>query len=254
MQCYDKKLEATRKQFEREGLKEIDTVLTTTEVHDLLAEMNGCCSQKGTTVTEVDDLEAYLRNQLRKKSNIEIEESKETTSTLKLYLTTPSHATSNGYLQYIMRQAAQEMFGIEDLSRATIKSQIVKNADCEEVELIVDGVTKLCFARMYGLRNINVLSQRMKRGNCRYQYVELMACPSGCLNGGGQLKHENKKPKDLYNEISDFYHNNRDKVIRLPHEDDLAIQLLTEFESELQMLTSYEAVDKTLVNPLKIKW
>lgn len=28
----------------------------------------------------------------------------------------------------------------------------------------------------------------MKRGRCPYQFVEVMACPSGCLNGGGQMK------------------------------------------------------------------
>jgi hypothetical protein len=28
----------------------------------------------------------------------------------------------------------------------------------------------------------------VKRGRCAYHYVEVMACPSGCLNGGGQIK------------------------------------------------------------------
>ncbi len=30
----------------------------------------------------------------------------------------------------------------------------------------------------------------MKRGKCTYDYVEVMACPSGCLNGGGQIKSD----------------------------------------------------------------
>jgi len=34
----------------------------------------------------------------------------------------------------------------------------------------------------------------MKRGKCEYDYVEIMACPGGCLNGGGQIK-----PKDMKN-------------------------------------------------------
>jgi hypothetical protein len=28
----------------------------------------------------------------------------------------------------------------------------------------------------------------VKQGNSKYNYIEVMACPSGCLNGGGQLK------------------------------------------------------------------
>lgn len=30
--------------------------------------------------------------------------------------------------------------------------------------------------------------RKIKQGKCDYDYVELMACPSGCLNGGGQVK------------------------------------------------------------------
>lgn len=36
MPCYDKKVEAVRKEFEREGLKEVDVVLTTVELMDIL--------------------------------------------------------------------------------------------------------------------------------------------------------------------------------------------------------------------------
>lgn len=44
----------------------------------------------------------------------------------------------------------------------------------------------LKFARAYGFRNIQTLVRKIKRGNSQYDYVEVMACPSGCLNGGGQ--------------------------------------------------------------------
>lgn len=30
--------------------------------------------------------------------------------------------------------------------------------------------------------------RRIRQGKCDYDYVELMACPSGCVNGGGQVK------------------------------------------------------------------
>ena len=40
----------------------------------------------------------------------------------------------------------------------------------------------------YGFRNIQTLVQKLKRGVCAYDYVEVMACPSGCLNGGGQVR------------------------------------------------------------------
>ena len=37
----------------------------------------------------------------------------------------------------------------------------------------------LKFAAAYGFRNIQNLVQKMKRGKCPYQFVEVMACPSG---------------------------------------------------------------------------
>jgi len=41
---------------------------------------------------------------------------------------------------------------------------------------------------VYGFRNIQSVVQALKRGKCVYDFVEVMACPGGCLNGGGQLK------------------------------------------------------------------
>ena len=51
-----------------------------------------------------------------------------------------------------------------------------------------DGKEPLRFASVYGFRNIQALVQKMKRHQCSYDYIEVMACPSGCLNGGGQPK------------------------------------------------------------------
>lgn len=44
------------------------------------------------------------------------------------------------------------------------------------------------FASAYGFRNIQTLIHKIKKGICPYDYVEVMACPSGCINGGGQPK------------------------------------------------------------------
>jgi iron only hydrogenase large subunit-like protein len=46
----------------------------------------------------------------------------------------------------------------------------------------------LKFAQAYGFRNIQNIIRKIKQGKCEYDYVELMACPSGCVNGGGQIK------------------------------------------------------------------
>ncbi len=47
----------------------------------------------------------------------------------------------------------------------------------------------LSFATAYGFKNIQLMMQRVASGDAKmhgYQYIEVMACPSGCANGGGQ--------------------------------------------------------------------
>jgi len=39
----------------------------------------------------------------------------------------------------------------------------------------------LQFAAAYGFRNIQNIVQKMKRRKCPYQYIEVMACPTGIL-------------------------------------------------------------------------
>ena len=54
----------------------------------------------------------------------------------------------------------------------------------------------------------------MKRRNCEYDYVELMACPSGCLNGGGQLKAgQGQSQQQLLDQLDAIYH---DPEVRPP--------------------------------------
>jgi iron only hydrogenase large subunit-like protein len=65
-----------------------------------------------------------------------------------------------------------------------------RNADFREATLTVGGVRQLSFAIAYGFRNIQAIVQRLRRGRCEFDYVEVMACPSGCANGGGQARHD----------------------------------------------------------------
>ena len=66
----------------------------------------------------------------------------------------------------------------------------LKNADFTETEISDprNGETVLRFAVANGFRNIQNLVQKMKRKRCTYHFVEVMACPSGCLNGGAQAR------------------------------------------------------------------
>ena len=139
---------------------------------------------------------------------------------------TSSGGGSEGYLEEIFRFAAWELFGVR--MEGALEYTQGRNSDFQEVCLYpADEAAKnaeageggegggggesadakqqaggdkaasrkkpkptplLRFARAYGFRNIQTIVRRLKTGKCNYDYVEIMACPSGMLNGGGQIR------------------------------------------------------------------
>jgi iron only hydrogenase large subunit-like protein len=85
---------------------------------------------------------------------------------------------SGGYLEHVLIQSAKALFNY-DLSHDQIVYKQLRNHDFKEADLVIDGEVKLKFALAYGFRNIQNIVQKIKKGNCPYHYVEIMACPSG---------------------------------------------------------------------------
>jgi iron only hydrogenase large subunit-like protein len=106
-----------------------------------------------------------------------------------------SNGSSGGYLEYIYRYAAQVLFN-DNIWNEPIEYVIGRNEDF--AELSVRGgegrpSQKLKFARAYGFRNIQSVMMKMKAKRCSYDFVEIMACPKGCANGGGQPKAQERE-------------------------------------------------------------
>lgn len=134
----------------------------------------------------------------------------------------------------------------------------VRNQDWKEFSLEVDGKTLLTFVAAYGFRNIQNLVQKMKRGKCLYHFVEVMACPSGCLNGGGQIRPEGEEqPKELTSRVEAIYNSVKS---RKPEENPQLEQLYKDWlggrqsdKAQKLLHTQYHEVEK-FVSALKIKW
>lgn len=122
-----------------------------------------------------------------------------------------SGSSSGGYLEYILVYAARELFGVNDLS-SNIHVQTAKNVDFTEYTLKNDeGKALLRFASAYGFRNIQNVVRKVKNNKCSYHFVEVMACPGGCINGGGQLpatvtsEPTNLSAKDWITHVENIY-------------------------------------------------
>ena len=48
-------------------------------------------------------------------------------------------------------------------------------------------------AAVSGLGNARALIDKIERGEAQYDFVEVMACPGGCVGGGGQPIHEGEE-------------------------------------------------------------
>jgi len=74
------------------------------------------------------------------------------------------------------------------------KTKQIRNSDFIEYEFL-DGDQSVKMAQCFGFRNIQNIVRSIKLGKCDYTYIEMMACPAGCFNGGGQVKVADVKPK-----------------------------------------------------------
>lgn len=83
---------------------------------------------------------------------------------------------SGGYADFIFHYAAKNLF---QETNATLNYKNLRNPDFQEAVLEKDGEVVLRFAVANGFRNIQNLVQKLKRGKSPFDYVEVMACPTG---------------------------------------------------------------------------
>lgn len=209
MPCFDKKLEASRSELTSAAwlptydesqvkVRDVDCVITARELLHL-AEARGInlasLARSALTLAERTPfpdptLDAFLFPPLRRKNQRSVA------------------GSSGGYLYHIVKTYQSRNPG------STLIISRGRNADVIEYTVMQGPRTVIRAARFYGFRNIQNLVRRMKPakasrlpggktgvsrkpggavaaaggGATDYAYVEVMACPGGCTNGGGQIK------------------------------------------------------------------
>ncbi|KAH7170899.1 iron hydrogenase [Dactylonectria macrodidyma] len=204
MPCFDKKLEASREELMEEawaggesggrGVRDVDCVITSKEVL-MLAESRGlnffdmpktALSSSFSTPFPDSKMNKFLFPHRTSRNP------------------TREAGSSGGLLYHILQSRAAQTPGAE------IVTTRGRNVDVAEYSVVVNGEPVFRAARYYGFRNIQNLVRRLKParpsrmpggkpfGSARrpagkaasleHSYVEVMACPGGCTNGGGQIK------------------------------------------------------------------
>ena len=97
----------------------------------------------------------------------------------------------------------------------------VKSAEIQ----IGDAVVKA--AVVSGLGNTRRLLQQIERGEVHYDFVEVMACPGGCVGGGGQIIHDGEEL--AYERGQGLYFLDKNAPLRFSHENPDVQKLYADF-------------------------
>ncbi|KAF9822426.1 hypothetical protein SFRURICE_017701 [Spodoptera frugiperda] len=236
MPCYDKKLEASREDFYNEMLSchDVDCVITAIELEQMLDVSNKALSD--IPGAELDWPWGALG---------------EAPPALRRHI----GSGSGGYADHVFLYAAEQLFG---QTNAQLVYKNLRNPDFREVTLEKDGQEVLRFAIANGFRNIQNLVQKLKRGKSPYHYVEVMACPSGCLNGGAQVRPvTGESGRELVAQLEAMY---SQLPLATPTDNKLVRKLYADWldgrdsdKAKAMLHTTYHAVEKSDI-ALNIKW
>lgn len=87
--------------------------------------------------------------------------------------------------------------------------------------------TEVSVAVVCGLSNTRNLLERIERGEVHYDFVEVMACPGGCVGGGGQPIHDGEELASVRGEK--LYFLDRNSKIRFSHENPDVLKLYEDY-------------------------
>jgi NADH-quinone oxidoreductase subunit G len=99
-------------------------------------------------------------------------------------------------------------------------------------EAIIDiAGTPVSVAVASGLGNARRLLEAIRAGEKQYHVIEVMACPGGCIDGGGQPYHKGRADV-LLKRMEALYTEDKTKVLRKSHENPFIQRLYAEFLGE----------------------
>ena len=90
---------------------------------------------------------------------------------------------TGGVMEAALRTAVETLTG-EELKSVEFTEVRGTEGIKEAVYTVAGMEIKVCAAS--GLKNAEAVMEKVKNGTADYQFIEIMACPGGCVNGGGQ--------------------------------------------------------------------
>jgi len=213
MPCTAKKFEANRPEMHSSGYQDIDAGLTTRELAVMI-------KQAGIDFTNLP--EEHFDSLMGESSGAG-----------------DIFGATGGVMEAALRTAYELITGreipFENLNVVPvrglkgIKELTIKFEGCLPKYSFLEGV-EAKFAVAHTLKNARIIMDQIKEGTSPYHFIEIMACPGGCIGGGGQpvpVNDEIRKKR-----IEGIYKEDAGKPIRKSHTNPEIIQIYQEFLKE----------------------
>lgn len=197
MPCISKKTEATRPEMGRDGMQDIDIVLTTRELGDMIkqARLNFLSLEDGEPDSILGDYSGAA----------------------------VIFGNTGGVMEAALRTVADILTG-ENLKAIEYKDvRGLEGVKETSVTLPVGGVpTEIKVAVAHGTANAAKVLDAIRAGEKDFHFIEVMACPGGCVHGGGQSHVSAKARLDVNPKecrANALYSEDERQVIRKSHDN-----------------------------------
>ena len=160
---------------------------------------------------------------------------------------------TGGVMEAALRTAVEKLSG-EELKSLDFTE--VRGTDgIKEASYTVNGMeVKVCVVS--GLANANTIMEKVKNGTADYHFIEIMGCPGGCVNGGGQpIQHAVVRNfVDLRaRRAAALYEADKDMPLRKSHESEAVKRIYDEFLGEPGSHKAHEVLHTSYVARPKYK-
>jgi NADH-quinone oxidoreductase subunit G/NADP-reducing hydrogenase subunit HndD len=213
MPCTAKKFEITRPEMMRDGIADVDAVLTTRELARMIKDA-------GIEFSALDD--GDFDNPLGY-----------STGAADIF------AAPGGVMEAALRTVYAVVTGrnvpFQNLDITPVRglAQVKEAAFTIENPLpqfsFLEGFT-VRIATTSGLAGAKKLLRQIADGTSPYHFIEVMGCPSGCISGGGQPRPTNRKVREA--RMKAIYAEDAGKERRMSHENPYITQIYAEFLGE----------------------
>ena len=189
MPCTAKKYEAQRPEMQNDGLRDVDAVLTTRELGKLIRRAGIIWKKLPDEEFDNDVVGDYTGAGV-------------------------IFGATGGVMEAALRTAVTVVTGKEPAKAEFTEVRGLKGI--KEASYNLNG-TEITVAVAHGMKNAKVLLDEIRAGKSKYQFIEIMGCPGGCVAGGGQPF---VKPCFLPDEDDDILDTYRDKRAAALYKED----------------------------------